>query len=80
MSDLERTVNRNILAAAVGQAMFCPARGCGVSLDVSDAVLVTVKATGETGIACSACAEPMLASLGSLELDRFEVLRGRELS
>ena len=80
MTMMERTINKSILASAVGRAMFCP--DCKVVLDVSDAVLVTIPAAGrhpsQGGICCGRCWKKLAPSVA--QIPSAEILNGRELS
>lgn len=80
MNPLIRKIDREILAAAVGSTMFCPSEGCGAGLDVRDAVLITRRADGASGIACAKCAAPLLERLEARgDLEAFEVIDGGAL-
>ena len=46
--DLQHTVRRNVVASAVGSAIFCAETG--EALDVGSAVLVTNRTTGKAAI------------------------------
>jgi len=85
VSDLQRTVNRNLLRHTVGSVMFCPvapragAKACGRALDAKSAVAVW-RDNRLVAIGCPGCLEPILASLEPEALEALEILRGRELS
>lgn len=90
MSDLERTLKRNMLKFHVGHEIFCPK--CGNVLDVRRAVEVTTLMHGKPGkssVVCAMCFdavkeefekafEEMKAQFPQFELS-LEILDGREL-